>query len=144
MARKSPEAVWEAYNKVNLNEMALAKAFDALADSVEDNFNDLFTSTLFLLFSDIVKNTPRDTGLAQGNWQIADTHNDSVLDNKAQQNLLSTELNTKKTIYIFNNLAYIEQLEAGSSTKGDHMVSNGLNNWTVYVRQATKDIKGFK
>lgn len=145
MANKTIEEVWNASNRVSQNNKQFNDALMDLADAVEDNFNELFLSTIFLTFGDIAKNTPRDTGIAQGNWQIGNVTNDKQLDNTEIIDPSSKKLDPTKTIYIFNNLPYIEQLEAGSSiAQGGHMVANALNNSAAYARQVVKNLNGLK
>lgn len=76
----------------------------------------------FALYASIVKKTPVDTGRARANWNISVGNADtSITDKKMKNGLKYSEndisINGDDTIFISNNLPYIETLEYGGYPK---------------------------
>ena len=71
----------------------------------------------FALYSSIVKKTPVDTGRARGNWNVSVGSEDTSTSETTQQKYKSKESiptpNGDESIFISNNLDYIEKLEYG-------------------------------
>ena len=71
----------------------------------------------FALYSSIVKKTPVDTGRARGNWNVSVGSPDTSTTETTQQKYNSQESiptpNGDESIFISNNLDYIEKLEYG-------------------------------
>lgn len=71
----------------------------------------------FALYSSIVKKTPVDTGRARGNWNVSVGSPDTSTTENTQPQFKSAESlpnpNGDETIFISNNLDYIEKLEYG-------------------------------
>ena len=78
----------------------------------------------FALFSSIVKNTPvghpdfdESSGRARANWNISVGHEDTSVTESTQQKVTSAsqirDPNGDESIYISNNLPYINKLEYG-------------------------------
>lgn len=71
----------------------------------------------FALYSSIVKKTPVDTGRARGNWNVSVGSPDTSTTETTQQKYNSKESiptpNGDESIFISNNLDYIEKLEYG-------------------------------
>lgn len=72
----------------------------------------------FALYSSIVKKTPVDTGRARANWNVSVGSNDTSITEETKKNGLKHEIseinpNGDESIFISNNLPYIEKLEYG-------------------------------
>lgn len=106
----------------------------------------------FMLYSSIVKKTPVDTGRARGNWNISVGNPDGSTDpskTSAQYKSASgvPEPKGDESIYISNNLPYIETLEYGGypnpPKSGTGKTVNGFSkqapNGMVGVTLANKD-----
>jgi hypothetical protein len=149
MPLKSPAEVAKAFDRIDLGVHDVNKAFSDLADSFEDNFILIYLKAVLETYNQIIRDTPKDIGTARGNWQIDNKTNDTELERaitspeELDLDGLMSELDPYKIIWIFNNLPYIEQLEAGYSPKGEHMVSNALNDLLVRLRTIAKEVNGF-
>ena len=71
----------------------------------------------FALYSSIVKKTPVDTGRARGNWNVSVGSPDTSITENTQPKFKSAESlpnpNGDESMFISNNLDYIEKLEYG-------------------------------
>ena len=81
-------------------------------------FKEVRKAYAFALYSSIVQKTPKDTGRAQGNWNVSVGTVDSTVDpSKTTPQYKSPkqfpEPNGDDPIYISNNLPYITKLEYG-------------------------------
>jgi len=106
-------------------------------------------ATTIELFSSVILDTPIDTGRARGNWQVSmNAPIKSEIDrldtsgNKAVQDVIDTVMKSffDGTIYLTNNLPYIEALEFGSSNQmPEGMVRRNVNRIQQIIRaQAIK------
>jgi len=106
------------------------------------------------LFTNVVMDTPVDTGRARGNWQISIGNstgsqlNVEDKDGGATINKATSELLTDKTtapVFIQNNLPYIKKLEYGYSKKSPRgMLRKNLTLMNRFLNQAIAELKGGK
>jgi uncharacterized protein CbrC (UPF0167 family) len=104
--------------------MSFTGDLSKFTDAVEKNHNTVVKKVSFDMASKIIKRTPVDTGRAKANWHVelnnqrmfttddTDTRGASTIAEAA------SEINKVKigdSVYITNNLPYIEELENGSS-----------------------------
>ena len=96
------------------------------ADRTEKKLDLLVRKIGLELFSRVIVNTPVDTGRARANWQVAinsvptGTLELSDKDGTAAISAADAAVSGLKagdTIYLANNLPYIQKLEDGSSTQ---------------------------
>ena len=82
------------------------------------NLNDVNRTFVFGLYSSIVKKTPKDTGRAQGNWNVSVGVADKSINEESKspkyQNMNQMPQSSEADdMYISNNLPYITTLEYG-------------------------------
>lgn len=72
---------------------------------------------MFLLYSNIVKRTPVDTGRARGNWNVSKGKVDTTVTNKGRKTVkgksIVPDAEGDEDYFISNNLPYIGTLEYG-------------------------------
>ena len=108
------------------------------ANKLKVKIDEVKTTYAFALYSSIVKRTPVDTGRARANWNISVGSSDLSVDDKSKygkskgkkksspQPISESEMKYKspsslpkakgdESIFIANNLEYIQKLEHGSS-----------------------------
>lgn len=108
------------------------------------------------IFTQVVQKTPVDTGRARGNWQISiGTDNTGELDRDdkkqkgAKPSFLSEEASKlegckgDETIFISNNLPYIQALEYGSSKQAPNgmvgiTMANIKRNIDKFIKEGKK------
>lgn len=98
----------------------------SVADELEDEINEETRKTALTLFRDVVIATPVDEGRARGNWQAsaasfktdatdnADKSGGSTINEGVKQIGRAKQIKYP-TIYISNNVPYIERLNDGWS-----------------------------
>lgn len=91
--------------------------------------NNLVRETAIRAFSEIIKATPVDTGRARSNWNIAV----NAIDATTTENTAAPDTNPalnidpNDTVYISNNLPYIQRLNDGYSQQAPaNFVEKGL------------------
>jgi len=97
------------------------------AEAKKKQLTDVRKAVATILYTDIVKRTPVDTGRARGNWQITVGHDDTAQIERlckegdtSSMVLAETEkikVTGDEKIYIHNNLPYITMLEFGGYPK---------------------------
>lgn len=106
--------------------------------------SEVRTSYAYALYSSIVRKTPVDTGRARANWNIsAGSPDASTTENTRktpQPKSRMPEVYGDESIYISNNLPYIETLEYGGYPKNP----KGGNGKTIngYSKQAPEGMVG--
>lgn len=100
-------------NKFTLN-------LDAFVNSMYVNVAELQKTVAFDLFARIVKKTPKRTGRAQSSWTMAVNRVDRTVKPAGRKSYPPAKAPAVKnkvgdTIWISNNLPYIESLEQGRS-----------------------------
>lgn len=107
---------------INRTAAALGRDLKRISEKFEIGFNKVIRKTAFDLQAKIIKRTPRDTGRAAGSWGISeDVPSNAVLPEgtyrspETASNQLTVVSTTDKwqTLWIFNNLPYIQTLEFG-------------------------------
>jgi hypothetical protein len=107
------------------------------------------------LYSSIVQKTPVDTGRARANWNLSCGRIDNSINPNAKEPRVKTEddINVRddETIYISNNLPYIETLEYGGYPspvkKGTYVKTKGKGHYEKrsrngFSKQAPKGMVG--
>lgn len=132
------------------------------AKKLKVKVEDVRKTYAFALYSSIVKKTPVDTGRARGNWNVSVGKPDPTVEgeekypkssgkNKAKPPVklkysAPKELPNPKedeSIFICNNLPYIESLEFGSSKQSPQgMVGVTLANNENIFKAAVNRVKG--
>jgi hypothetical protein len=118
-----------------------AKAFSAsllnLAKFCTKNFEAIVTKTVIDLFAKIVERTPVDTGRARANWALAMDVNSPEYADLTDAADWEYETEDGTTIWIYNNLVYIEALEEGHSEQAPiGMVAISLQEFTTFLTNA--------
>lgn len=111
------------YDDISGNAEQFAQALNQLGQQIEDDvFDKVIRKALFDLLSEIVNNTPVDTGRAKGSWALDTKFSDFALPpgdyrEAVQQGLTATMASLPKSsqYVIYNNLEYIVALENGHS-----------------------------
>lgn len=88
------------------------------ADKQNIAIKDVQKAYTFALYSSIVKKTPVDTGRARGNWQVTvGRPATEAIEDKRKNPLPMSKMPVPKgdeSVFIANNLDYIEKLEYGT------------------------------
>lgn len=104
--------------------MSLKDQLDAAYKrKVDDNLEKTVRATALTVMTNIVSNTPVDTGRARNNWNADINNVDTSITDQANPNTTGTEKITAAlgsykagdTINISNNLPYIRRLNEGHS-----------------------------
>ena len=129
--------------------MSFASQLKTARKQIIKEVDETRQATTIELFSSVILDTPIDTGRARGNWQVSmNAPIKSEIDrldtsgNKAVQDVIDTVMKSffDGTIYLTNNLPYIEALEFGSSNQmPEGMVRRNVNRIQQIIRaQAIK------
>jgi len=127
--------VFDQGDYVTKNAAQFSRLLNEIGPAMKGNFELVKTAVVLRLWKEIIKRTPVKTGLARANWQIG------VERNHDEVGLTPLSPDIKKMrkvdiLFIFNNLPYIERLEAGSSTQAPvGMVGLALNSISIYLKQ---------
>jgi len=105
-----------------------------LGPHIADEFNDVATGLVLRLWREITARTPVDTGRARANWQLGSEAGSKTIDSGFSKHQVPVpaassvaEMSMSDRKWIFNNLPYIERLEAGSSNQAPTgMVADSL------------------
>lgn len=100
----------------------------------EEQLNDVATGLALRLWKEISARTPVDKGRARANWQLGSSVKPGTIDSGFSKNespvpdeAAVAEMAASDRKWIFNNLPYIERLEAGSSSQAPSgMVAESL------------------
>jgi len=152
-----------AISRAKTNAYRFSRELIGLTDLIKKEAAIIQKKVCLDLYRDIVEDTPHDTGRAKANWQIdikepSDDHPleeftnggeaaDRHAEKKAEKFDKEKQLNEKgDTIYIFNNLPYIEALEGGHSQQKSPgmMVALNLERFTSYMKKQAKKLKTIK
>lgn len=100
--------------------------------------SEVRTAYAYALYSSIVRKTPVDTGRARANWNISagspDTSTTENTRKTPQPKSRMPEVHGDESIYISNNLPYIETLEYGGYPKDVKKGTYNKKNGTYEVR----------
>lgn len=118
------------------------------AKKTQQKILDIKRSVAFQCYSSIMELTPVDTGRARGNWNIS-TGN---IDNSADENLFmqnglkytidDIKADNDQSIFISNNIEYIESLEYGHSKQAPQgMVRLTCSKMQELLNKAVQDNK---
>lgn len=115
-----------------IGDQTFSSMVNKFAQRVPQLANQVIRKSSLELFTDVVMDTPVDTGRARGNWQISfgspasgviseqgDKEGDSASSSPTVQKITDA-LNSDRTtltIFLTNNLPYIKKLEYGWSKK---------------------------
>lgn len=131
MARPTAQEISYAMQAANLQAGEFASALNRMAGAIESDVSDFVRSAVFRALYRIIDRTPIDTGRARAAWNCGFSAGSDVpaageyrgdalsLANEAVENIGGITGGAAKlsgdTIYIYNNVEYIEALEAGHS-----------------------------
>lgn len=152
------------FNK-QMNAIEYASTLKDLSVYIEKDVHEITITTLIELWESIIGSTPVDLGVAQGEWQIEENYNSTilnqdVLDKKAlgEYNMYTgqvvpvpdtpsySKFKSAKHISIFNNAPYIEDLENGTHPghiKGA-MISDNIDKYQRIFEDRLKKTGLFK
>lgn len=111
--------------------------------------NDARNGIAIQIYSGVVKNTPRDTGRACGNWHVSKGSTQPIVLDRVSDKQPLAEENSKinstvgdETIYIQNNLPYINRLENGWSGQAPQgMVRLTMQEVQSYIDKVVRENK---
>jgi hypothetical protein len=109
------------------------EAQNAIDKEVIEAINTLQRASAFAAVSDLINNTPVDTGRARGSWSLNKTKN--LVDTESNGTSLPVTLGpipkeVVETLYITNGTPYIQQLNAGSSQQAPpRFIEKTLSNY---------------
>lgn len=130
--------------------MSFSDDIDKFARKTSRNATTIFKKVTFDMYGNLPRRTPKDTGRAQGNWQIGinniprGTLSLEGIGIVGGGQLLSATEQVKlgDRVYIVNNLPYIKKLEDGSSTQAPNgMVKLEVARFKNTVNKAVRLIK---
>ena len=110
---------------------------NAFAEKIGEDVVDLTRAVTLKMTSELIKNTPVDTGRARSNWQHSTTQPGNIKNRDNQdksgrpsrtsaQNLAAV-LQPYQQVWISNNLPYINRLNEGHSKQaGVHFVERAV------------------
>ncbi len=122
------------------------------AKGIDTTYGKVIAKVLLDMYADIIKRTPVLTGRARASWNIGINRSDLSVASKAitkngnvpQPNILEaasklSDVTTKDTVFISNNLPYILELENGSSKQNRAgMVKPVVANFKRFVERAAR------
>ena len=117
---------------------------------VKKNATIIFKKVSFDAYSDIIRMTPVDPGRAKGNWLAQINHYplDAVemLDKTGSKGLVEAAQVTERlklgdSMFIVNNLPYIQKLEDGHSPQGANMVRMAKLKFKRSVNMAARSLR---
>lgn len=106
----------------------------------------IFRATAISTFNQIIQGTPVDTGRARGNWQATlNSPYNGVLEGVPSPDNVNGKLASallKDTLYLTNNLPYIESLENGhhSQQRPEGWVAQAVGEGQQKLDAATKKV----
>lgn len=110
--------------------------------------NDTRNSVAIQMYNSVVEKTPIDTGRARGNWHCSKGSPLSAVSERTADSPLSEEVakisstSGDDTIYIQNNLPYINRLENGWSGQAPQgMVRLTVQEIKSFIEKAVKENK---
>ena len=137
----------------------LSEILEEFSVKTKARSNKIIRRAAIKIWTAIIKITPVADGFAQGNWQIDFKLNDNELPNTTAIDV-NTEMPKSllnESIFLFNNLPYINKLEYGNpeqvlqtikTTRDGHsiqaphgMVRINVKNWKSELRKAARAIK---
>ncbi len=155
------------YDIRNMNEFGLD--CELLCIYTKKDFINIQVNGMIDLWEAVVDNTPVDLGLAQNNWQLGEYNNGSILykeilDKREAGDYYKPagtvrdriipypetpnpdELVGLDRITLFNNIPYIDSLEAGSSPKAGagKMLSDNKQKMEIEIKKKLKETGMFK
>jgi hypothetical protein len=99
-----------------MNQSFRAQLDKAYENKVEKPIESKTRETALILYGELVKNTPVDTGRAKANWNIdINTVDTSKTENTTSQHKNITKTKITDTVFVSNHLPYIERLDQGYS-----------------------------
>ncbi|MDT8445787.1 MAG: hypothetical protein RRB13_02680 [bacterium] len=115
MAQKTAQELSDAAASKSLTADQFAQHLEDLGSAIQGDLDQIHRQTALELFRRIVEKTPVDTGLARANWQLSDQLNSKVLELGPPQEPDLDGITAAQGLWLFNNLSYIDQVEAGNS-----------------------------
>lgn len=104
--------------------MSFERDMQAAVEKAEKAATAAVRATALQLFTSVIERTPVATGRARGNWRTSTLAPAQGIIERTDGNAAINEVNLKTatfrladTIYLSNNLPYIERLEDGYSTQ---------------------------
>lgn len=137
------------YEDIQPNADAFARALEALGEKIETDVSMLIRKNLFDLLSEIMKETPVDTGRARGSWSMGTDWSEWELPDGDYGNVdfgaaiakIMNEVSLSDHYVIFNNLEYIQALEDGHSKQAPRgFVAKALAAFAEYLARAAKSM----
>lgn len=105
---------------------AFAQRIQRRGRQIEINVDKAVAQTAIVIDQTVVSSTPVDTGRARANWQASidtpiteptEAEDQSGADTISRNNAVIKRRKSGQTVYISNNVAYIEALNNGSSAQ---------------------------
>ena len=126
--------------------MSFAADITRLTAQASAKVNETRRAVVISLFSSIIRDTPVDTGRARGNWQTnIGKPADGTLGIRgagealAEVTTAASLMRGDQTVYLRNNLPYINRLEYGwSKQQPAGMVRRNVARFTRIISDATK------
>jgi hypothetical protein len=151
MPLKTPEEVRLGRGLVVARAQQFSNLLITLAGSIEKNIEKVVTKTVMDVYSEIAEGTPVDTGRAKASWSLGSEQRydvmpeDTQLSSSGASHIIKEKQEEFKfvmgqnRIVIYNNVAYIEPLEAGhSKQQPSGWISMTMHNFT---RRLNKNLK---
>lgn len=137
------------------NAADFSKSLMSMCDYVEGSISAVIRKACIDLYRMIVERTPVDTGRAKASWGLSTTGAAPAQENKegwsyneveefVSENISEFTLSKHDdTVYIVNNLEYIELLESGNSEQAPHgMAAISLAEFEAHFSEHLKGLKG--
>ena len=129
--------------------MSFAKATKAFELKAKRNIIQARNKTVLDLFRAVILDTARDTGRAAGNWQtsVGEIRNNAIErfgQEPAVNELVAVlgQWGVDDTVFIINNVAYIEELEKGSSKQSPNgMVAKNVERFRPILEAASRALR---
>ena len=144
------------FGDISNNAADFSRSLMAIADYVEGSFEKVIRKAMIDLYRAIVTETPVDTGRAKASWGLDIVPSNYVApekeysDEEIKQIVSETVSDFKfsihdSTVFIYNNLEYIEGLEDGDSTqKPAGMVTVSLAAFTAHFNNSLREYQGLR
>jgi len=143
------------FDAISNNAADFSKALMGIADYVDGSFEKVVRKACIDLYRAIVEKTPVKFGRAKASWSLATSHASDVHDNEdgysfneidqiIQENVSGFKLSVHdSTVFIYNNIEYIEYLENGTSKQAPAgMVSISLVEFETFFNNALRGLEG--
>lgn len=122
--------------------MSFSKQLQAFVAGTQDKINKTVKGATVTLATNVISETPVDTGAAKGNWQASvGQPKTGILERSGADTAVSEAIanipdKAGDVVYLTNNLSYIKKLEYGHSKQAPQgMVRVNAAQWPRIVEQ---------